>query len=298
VDSGRVSYSNPPRQWLFDLEDAKNSAPKATTAASKLLKILPNANIAGVDMSIPLPGHPADLEKIDETHRKLVDLIDSHDVIFMLTDSRESRWLPSLIVAAKQSTRGKDELAQKSPPLGISVALGFDSYLIKLQSYGDCATAACYFCNDVNAPSDSTAFRTLDQQCTVTRPGIAAIASCMAVELVATLAQSRHGLATARTVADDPSTSPLGAVPDQIRGFLGSFQSFPAVTEKFDFCVCCSHKVVCDYQQRGIEMVNQVVRDGSQLMEISGLGEYTIKLGDGVSELEFSDIDWDEEVGG
>lgn len=278
VDSGKVSYSNPPRQWLFTLNDAAESAPKAERAAQRLREILPHPNISGIELAIPLPGHPSDLNNIDDTFAKLNSLINSHDVVFMLTDSRESRWLPTLMVEAA---------AHK--PLGISVALGFDSYLIKTQS------GACYFCNDVNAPSDSTAFRTLDQQCTVTRPGVAAIASCTAVELVANFATSREGLFSDRFVEDDivnSKKSLLGSLPDQIRGFLGSFQTYSAVTEKFTKCICCSSQVVDEFNRRGVDMVKEVVADGKVLMRISGLEEFNEKIAD---QFDDADLVWDED---
>ncbi len=265
VDSGKVSYSNPARQWLFTLQDATDNALKAPKAAERLRDIFPSAEIKGIEMSIPLPGHPSDLGHVDKSYSQLEELVNNHDVVFMLTDSRESRWLPSLLVKAA----GK--------PLGVSVALGFDSYLVKVQSYGTTSNASCYFCNDVNAPSDQTAFRTLDQQCTVTRPGLAAIASCMAVELVASFTQSKNGFSSQRTVSDD---SLLGALPDQIRGFLGTFQSFPAVTEKFDNCICCSDRVVNALRTNGVDFVRSVVANSDVLMEVSGLNEFNKRIGD------------------
>jgi len=41
----------------------------------------------------------------------------------------------------------------------------------------------CYFCNDVVTPTNSTNNRTLDQMCTVSRAGLAMIASAIGVEV-------------------------------------------------------------------------------------------------------------------
>lgn len=53
-------------------------------------------------MAIPMPGHPVpgqeEMSVLDDCKR-LHDLILSHDAIFLLTDTRESRWLPTLLSA-------------------------------------------------------------------------------------------------------------------------------------------------------------------------------------------------------
>lgn len=90
---------------------------------------------------------------------QLESLIDSHDAVFLLMDSRESRWLPTMLGAAKNK-------------IVINAALGFDTYLVMRHGAGpadesaskdmkggiagdvDKARLGCYFCNDVVAPSD------------------------------------------------------------------------------------------------------------------------------------------------
>lgn len=53
-------------------------------------------------MAIPMPGHPVHRQEQDsvlDDCRRLRDLIDTHDSVFLLTDTRESRWLPTLLCA-------------------------------------------------------------------------------------------------------------------------------------------------------------------------------------------------------
>ena len=56
----------------------------------------------GVVMAIPMPGHPVpsqEEQNVLDDCRRLHDLVDSHDAVFLLTDTRESRWLPTLLCA-------------------------------------------------------------------------------------------------------------------------------------------------------------------------------------------------------
>lgn len=55
-----------------------------------------------------MPGHTVGeslVKQIREDVTTLEQLMDEHNVIFLLTDSRESRWLPTLLGAAKQKVK-------------------------------------------------------------------------------------------------------------------------------------------------------------------------------------------------
>lgn len=106
LDNGFVGYSNPVRQSLYTHADAvSGNRMKATTAAERLLEINPSAVTEGHVLQIPMPGHTIgeSLRVQTEQNLQLIEeKVRSHDVIFLLTDSRESRWLPTLLGAVHQ----------------------------------------------------------------------------------------------------------------------------------------------------------------------------------------------------
>lgn len=131
----------------------------------------------------------------------------------------------------------------------------------------------CYFCNDVVGPTDSTKDRTLDQQCTVTRPGVSMMAGALAVELLVGLLQHpEKGRAPAGAGSwDTPCDNPLGMVPHQIRGFIGRHHYMTLACTAFSMCTACSPAVVSQYNADGWEFVAHVLRDASYLEELTGL---------------------------
>ncbi len=58
-------------------------------------------------MSIPMPGHPVNFSELTMAQARhdveqLEKLISEHDVVFLLMDTRESRWLPTVIAASQR----------------------------------------------------------------------------------------------------------------------------------------------------------------------------------------------------
>ncbi len=283
LDSGVVNYSNPVRQSLFTHSDAKLKRPKAVAAAERARDVMPDLQGDVVELEIPMPGHPHSYKQ--ENVDRLKQLIAEHDVVCMLTDSRESRWLPSLLVAeATMDSKGKG----KTGPLAVTVALGFDSFVVMTHSCGS-AKRACYFCNDVSAPTDSIKERTLDKQCTVVRPGVSGWSAAVAVELVASLSQHPDRW-EAKPKAGE---SILGEVPDQIRGYLSNYRLAPMETEPFAHCVCCSQSIMETYRRDGNDFLKRVMENNSILEEVSGLNGMKQKVDDAIGDLELDEEDED-----
>ncbi|KAI1005781.1 Ubiquitin-like modifier-activating enzyme [Podosphaera aphanis] len=297
VDNALISYSNPVRQPLFDFVDCLNGgSKKAPTAATALKKIFPGVDSTGYAMTVPMLGHPVVNEEESRSHFETLEkLFDEHDVIFLLMDTRESRWLPTVMGKAKNK-------------LILNAALGFDSWVVMRHGvFSDAGPAplGCYFCNDVVVPADSLKDRTLDQQCTVTRPGIAPMAAAQAVELFASILQHPLGVHAPAPCATkdqkgslveydrDPADHPLGLVPHQIRGFAATFQNLIIKGQSYDNCSACSSRIVHEYKEKGWDFVKKALSDKKYVLELSGLAEVQR-----LAELALNDVDWSEGEGG
>jgi ubiquitin-like modifier-activating enzyme ATG7 len=326
IDNATVSFSNPVRQPLFNFKDClQGGAKKAERAAEALEEIYPGVDATGHVMEVPMLGHPiTDAEKTQAHFEKLQALINDHDVIFLLMDTRESRWLPTV-------------MGKSAGKIVLNAALGFDTFVVmrhglKAEKEGE-VELGCYFCNDVVAPADvslhplhislptsrslinntaqSLSNATLDQQCTVTRPGIAPLASSLLVELLVSILQ-HPSRARAPTGINPPKTSipaatpahhslpppfkhPLGTIPHTIRGYLSTFSNLQVEGKPYDCCSACSDTVVAAYEADPWGFVKRALNERGWVEEMSGLKEVQRKADEALAAM---DIEDEEDEGG
>jgi hypothetical protein len=294
VDNGVVSYSNPSRQCLFDFEDARQKRHKAIAAADSLKRACPSMKAVGVVLSLPMPGHPyldydpslppattdgSLASAVQDPTTVLSDLLEKHDIVFSLLDSREGRWLPTVMCAAYRK-------------LMITAALGFESYVVMGGRHGGCRAAnaavdegeslagsitgpsvsssvACYFCSDIVGARNSQINRSLDQQCTVTRPGLSFIAAGQAVELMVALIQEEQ---------TPEGECKVEGAPGQIRGEVHTFTQMAPLTRPrpFKHCIACSDTVVQAYLRDKRDLVQTACNASGQFLEdLSGISSLT-----------------------
>ncbi|ODV84761.1 hypothetical protein CANARDRAFT_28901 [[Candida] arabinofermentans NRRL YB-2248] len=269
VDNGKVSFSNPVRQPLYNFEDCLNGGKwKAETAAESMKQIFPLVDAQGFNLEVPMAGHPITNEsKQKNDFETLHRLIKEHDAIFLLMDSRETRWLPTIMGNVENK-------------IVINAALGFESYLVMRHGCIDPKVdlseqtenrLGCYFCNDVYAPSDSTTDRTLDQMCTVTRPGVALMASSLAVELLVSILQHPNRQWADHTSSE--SSTVLGSLPHQLRGFLHNFELLKLSAKNYKHCSACSTAVIEEFATNGWEFVKLALEDSKYIERLTGLDE-------------------------
>ena len=141
---------------------------------------------------------------------------------------------------------------------------------------------------------------TLDQQCTVTRPGIAPMASALLVEIMVSALQHPLGARAPAPKSNGPNTDyerdppnhPLGLIPHQIRGYLATFKNLLISGQSYDCCSACSPKIVDEYKRKGWDFIKRALSEKDYITELSGLAEVQR-----AAEAASNDIEWDSEPG-
>lgn len=107
--------------------------------------------------------------------------------------------------------------------------------------------------------------------CTVTRPGVALMASSLSVELLISILQSKDRQFSEHSVDKKPTI--LGSLPHQLRGFLHNFELLKLSSKNFKYCSACSIKVLKEFELNGWEFVKRALSDSKYLEQLTGLNK-------------------------
>ncbi|KAH8583013.1 APG7-like ubiquitin activating enzyme E1 [Cryptosporidium sp. chipmunk genotype I] len=281
IDHSKVSLNNPMRQCLFTLEDAKNKKNKALAAVERLRYICPDIHAEGIDFEIPILGDSTltpeqFLNSVNETKNNILD----SDVVMLLTDNKESRWLPTVLIGLINRYHNR-----KRPILCITVGLGFDSFIVVRNTFTetDDSSSGCYFCGDFSINSKNNVLDIpVDQQCSVVRMGASYFASSIAVELIMNLSQ--HPLTWNAPHLNNASNksgenkSLLGTTPQCIRGFLADFSFCTDPIQRNKSCIACSDELINQIHKDEANTLSEIFINPREVESISGLSNFKSKM--------------------
>src|ERR1700737_2119437 len=87
-----------------------------------------------------MPDHPSSFVQGDYT--SFMDIMTWADVVFLLVDTREARWFPTLVATATST-------------LVINAAVGFDTFVVMRHGLPSQSNRlGCYFCSDIVSPQN------------------------------------------------------------------------------------------------------------------------------------------------
>ena len=170
----------------------------------------------------------------------------------------------------------------------MTVALGFETFLVMRhglsQDFHDTDKngphrLGCYFCNDTVAPRNSMQDRTLDQQCTVTRPAMCSMASSISAELLVSLLN--HPLkqgAICEEEMHNSARSVLGIIPHQIRGDMSEYKVTPMCGFSFNMCIACSPSILDEFRKDPEEFLLKACNKPGYLEDVSGITQKMAEL--------------------
>jgi len=267
VDFSIVRPSNPHRQSLYTMEDI--GQPKAVVAAKALTLISKAAVPTGHQLFIPTPGrgHPSGSHASQVNDLiKLVELIELADSVFICTDTRGSRFSPSLICAALHVAC-------------FSVAIGTDHLIVVRHGLAP-ELGGCYFCVDPYAQFVSN--RANEDTCASTRVGTAAIASALATEMfVNVLAHPAKFRAPQEEERGEEGGSPLGHCPGILRCNVSQNKFFKGLHPSHPLCPCCGHCAQKNFKNGGLAWLMETSLDPTSVLVACQEPPWTSRTGGG-----------------
>lgn len=162
-----------------------------------------------------------------------------------------------------------------------SVALGFDNFIVirhggnpeKHDPKVRGIRPGCYFCNDYLSPTNTMKDRSLDMQCTVTRPGLSFLSTAYASELLVNLIHTLPHEYASETRDKPLSSAEFGLIPQHIRGSASGFNVELMSSECYDNCLACGAQIVSEYLKDKQNLVLKACNSPNYLQEASGISK-------------------------
>ncbi|KAG8056210.1 hypothetical protein GUJ93_ZPchr0001g29876 [Zizania palustris] len=285
VDDGCVSMSDLVKQSLYTDKDC--GVPRVTAIIPHLKERCSAVEVEAIQMEIPKLGHYISASKIAsvlDDCKRLQTLVDSNDVVFLLNDTWESMWLPTVLCADKNK-------------IVITTLLGSDSYLVMrhgagpgtksggmvdvIAQIGNLSTEdalgrqrlGCCFCSDTASLINLDRNETLNQHSTVTLPGLTSVASGIAVELFARMLHHPDEIHAPGDISGMDTEHQLGILPHQMQGSLSKCVLSTVLCNSSSNCIACSNVVLSEYRRRGFDFVMQAINDSTHLKDLTGISD-------------------------